>query len=95
MNSIEALAGFGVLPLQYRPGETRESLGLTGEEVFSLPGLAGELKPGQELELLVRDAAGVERRLAVLLRLDTPVELHYFRHGGILQAVLRGMLGRS
>jgi len=87
------LAGFGVLPLQYQPGETRESLGLTGEEFFALPGLAGELKPGQELELLVRDAAGVDRRLAVLLRLDTPVELHYFRHGGILQAVLRGMLG--
>ncbi|MBM4118996.1 aconitate hydratase, partial [bacterium] len=89
------LAGFGVLPLQFRPDETRASLGLTGEESFALPGLGGELRPGQELELLVRDAGGTERRLAVLLRLDTPVELHYFRHGGILQAVLRGMLGSN
>jgi len=86
------LAGFGVLPLQFLPGESRASLGLTGEEVFALPGLAGELQPGQELELLARSADGSERRLRVLLRLDTPVELHYFRHGGILQTVLRGML---
>jgi aconitate hydratase len=89
------LAGFGVLPLQYLPGESRASLGLTGEERFSLPGLVGELRPGQELELLARGADGVEHRLRVLLRLDTPVELHYFRHGGILQAVLRGMLGSA
>ncbi|MCB9516869.1 MAG: aconitate hydratase AcnA [Candidatus Latescibacteria bacterium] len=86
------LVGFGVLPLQFKPGETRSSLGLSGEEVFDLPGLSDDVKPGQELEVVARKEGGGEIRFRAILRLDTPVEVHYYRNGGILHAVLRGML---
>ncbi len=86
------LAGFGVLPLQFMPGEGRESLGLSGEEIFDIPGLNDEVEPGQELEVIARSADGGEKRFRVILRLDTPVELLYYRNGGILHAVLRRML---
>lgn len=78
------LVGMGILPLAFIPGESADSLGLTGQETFDIPGLDDRLKAGQVVEV----AAG-PRRFKTKLRIDTPVELEYYRHGGILQTVLR------
>ncbi len=83
------LVGMGVLPLQYRPGETAASLGLTGRETYSVAGLAGGPSPRSTLTVTVRDEDGAERRFEVIARLDGPIEVDYYRHGGILPAVLR------
>lgn len=85
------LIGMGILPLQFRDGETRQSLGLTGEEVFGISGIASELRPGK---LLAVQAAGPAGTLGfqVVCRLDTPVEVEYYRHGGILHYVLRQLV---
>jgi aconitate hydratase len=79
------LVGMGVLPLQFADGESAESLGLTGEEEFSITGLEG----GDAKEVTVR--AG-EKEFKARVRIDTPKEVEYFKHGGILQYVLRGLL---
>ncbi len=84
------LIGMGILPLQFSAGEDRHALGLTGEEVFDIEGLDDDLQPGQVLEVVAKSAAG-EQRFAVLCRIDTPVEINYYRNGGILHAVLRRM----
>ena len=76
--------------LQFSSGEDRHSLGLTGEEVFDIEGLDDNLQPGQVLEVVAKSAEG-EKRFAVLCRIDTPVEINYYRNGGILHAVLRRM----
>jgi aconitate hydratase len=86
------LVGMGVLPLQFLPGESAASLGLTGRESYSIARLAERLAPRARLEVVaVADAAdgGAERRFSVECRLDGPVEVEYFRQGGILPAVLR------
>jgi aconitate hydratase len=88
------LIGMGVIPLEYLPGQNRESLGLTGEEEFDLSGIAQDLKPGKKLTLTVRGAGGATRSLEVRARIDTLVELDYYRHGGILQFVLRQLLAQ-
>ena len=80
------LVGMGVLPLEFLPGETRESLGLTGHETYEITGL-DKLTPRQTL---VVKADG--KPVTVRVRVDTPEELTYLRHGGILQYVLRQML---
>ncbi len=87
------LAGMGVLPLQFRDGETYESLGLTGQGVFDITDLTDEFTPGQELTV-ISDEPEVERQIEfnVICRLDTPVEVEYFRHGGVLPYVLRSLL---
>ena len=82
------LVGMGILPLQFVPGQNAESLGLTGREEFDVVGLASGLQAGQKVKLRVRDGSG-ERMIDVLCRLDGPVELDYYRQGGILPAVLR------
>ena len=81
------LVGMGVLPLQFIDGATHESLGLSGEESYSVIGLSDSIQPGQELIL---KADGKE--IPVLCRLDTPVEIEYYRNGGILHTVLRNFL---
>jgi aconitate hydratase len=81
------LVGMGVLPLQFQSGDSVASLGLTGHETFSILGVAG----GEEVPREVAVQAG-EREFAVTVRIDTPKEQSYYRHGGILQYVLRGML---
>ena len=81
------LIGMGVLPLQFRPGETRESLGLTGEEVFSITGLEGAEELPREVTVRADD-----RDFRAVVRIDTPGEAAYFRHGGIMQYVLRSLL---
>ncbi|MDP6419017.1 MAG: aconitate hydratase AcnA, partial [Candidatus Krumholzibacteria bacterium] len=85
------LAGFGVLPLQFQEGDSHRSLGLTGRELFDIEGLHDSLKPGEKLRVSARSEDGSEKQFEVVLRLDTPVEIDYYRHGGILHSVLRRM----
>jgi aconitate hydratase len=87
------LVGMGILPLQFLPGENVESLRLTGFETFDIPGIAAGLKPGQRLKLQVRDVNGKTKSIEAICRIDTPYELQYYQHGGILQFVLRQLLG--
>ena len=82
------LVGLGVLPLQYLPGESAASLGLSGRETFALSGLDA-LEPRQTVELAVTGEDGATRSVRALARIDGPTELSYLRHGGILPAVLR------
>ena len=85
------LIGMGILPLQFQPGENAESLGLTGEEVFDILGLDDASKPGGRLEVQATsvDNGGVSKTFEVVVRIDTPQESEYYRHGGILHYVLR------
>jgi aconitate hydratase len=87
------LIGMGVLPLQFKDGETRESLGLTGEETYTIHGLAGA-GPGKPLphEVTVR---ADDKEFRAVVRIDTPGEADYYRHGGIMQYVLRSILDRA
>jgi aconitate hydratase len=85
------LLGMGVLPLEYRAGETAQSLGLTGFEEFTIEGIA-KLAPRQTFQVRARDDQGKEKAFQVIARADTPEEVTYYRHGGILPYVLRQML---
>ena len=82
------LIGMGVLPLQFLPGQTRQTLALDGEGIYAIGGIADGLKPGKRLTVSVSGGKTFE----ALARIDTPVELEYYRHGGILQYVLRQLL---
>ncbi len=88
------LIGMGVLPLEFVGGETRRSLGLTGEETFDIRGLAADLQPGKLLSVTAHGADGAAKTFSAKTRIDTVVELAYFRHGGILQYVLRNLTQR-
>jgi aconitate hydratase len=85
------LVGMGVLPLEFLPGQTRESLGLSGLETYSIEGIT-DLSPGKKLLVRARDAQGKEKAFSAVARADTPEEVSYYRHGGILIYVLRQML---
>jgi aconitate hydratase len=85
------LIGMGVLPLQFLPGDSAESLGLTGEESFSITGLEGKDRTPDQVTVTVTSDAG-ERSFEAKVRIDTPAEAAYFQHGGILQYVLRQLL---
>jgi len=85
------LVGMGVLPLEYAAGQTRESLGLTGHEEFSIEGISA-LKPRAKFTVRARDGEGREKAFDVIARVDTPEEVAYYQHGGILPYVLRQML---
>jgi aconitate hydratase len=87
------LVGMGVLPLQFRPSEGWKTLGLDGTEVFDIIGISEGLKPRKELTVRARKADGSTVEFKVIARLDTPIEVEYYRHGGILQYVLRKLLG--
>jgi len=86
------LAGVGVLPLEFMPGENAESLGLTGLEEFDLEGLAKDFEPRKKTRVRARGADGKEKSFTAIARVDTPFEAAYYRHGGILPYVLRQML---
>jgi aconitate hydratase len=86
------LIGMGVLPLEFRAGESRESVGLTGEERYEIRGIADGLSPRDVLTVEAVRADGSKRIFQALCRIDTPVELDYYRHGGILPFVLRQLL---
>ncbi len=86
------LVGMGVLPLQFKPGQNAESLGLTGQERIFVTGIAGELRPRPEVTVEVEAPDGKRSSFTAVARLDTPVEVNYYRNGGILQTVLRKLL---
>ncbi|MBP2679314.1 MAG: aconitase, partial [Deltaproteobacteria bacterium] len=88
------LVGMGVLPLQFVEGATRESLRLTGKEIYAVEGIAGEITPGMRVTVRVSGEDG-ERTFPALARIDTPAEVHYYRHGGILPYVLRRLIGKG
>ncbi len=89
------LVGLGVLPLQFRPGDDAQSLGLTGRESFTVEGVSGELRPGMDMTVVARDEQGNERRFTVTARLDSRTDVEYYRHGGVLNFVLRQLLARA
>jgi aconitate hydratase len=92
------LVGMGILPLQFEAGQNVESLGLTGEEVFSFPGLtnllAERLAKGRTLTVQAKAADGKVKQFTAKVRIDTPQEIEYFEHGGILQYVLRQLAAK-
>jgi aconitate hydratase len=85
------LVGMGILPLEYGPGENASTLGLTGEETYSIPGLVESI-PKRKATVIARRSDGTVREFAATVRIDTPQEREYFRHGGILPYVLRQLL---
>jgi len=85
------LVGMGVLPLQFKGADSWQSLGLTGEELIDIE-IAGELAPQRDATLHIQRADGSKRSVNLLLRIDTPIEVDYYRHGGILPFVLRQLL---
>ncbi len=85
------LVGMGVLPLCFKDGESADTLGLDGSETISIPGLSDDVKPFDELEVVAVAGDGSETRFQAVVRLDTPVEVEYYRNGGILHTVIRNM----
>ena len=86
------LVGMGVLPLQFIGDDSVQTLGITGKETFDLRGLDGEIKPQQNATLVIHRENGTTQEVTVLLRIDTPIEVDYYKHGGILPFVLRQLL---
>jgi aconitate hydratase len=86
------LVGMGVLPLQFLADDSVDTLGITGNETFDLKGLEGEIRPQMQATLVIHRADGSTKETSVLLRIDTPIEVDYYKHGGILPFVLRQLL---
>ena len=82
----------GVLPLEFPAGETWQSLGLTGEETFDIDGLDDSLQPLSQVTVTATASDGSTKQFQAAVRIDTPVELDYYKNGGILQTVLRKLL---
>jgi len=89
------LVGMGVIPLEFTNGDTRQSVGLTGFETFEIVGLADDMKPRAQLTVKATAADGSVKSFAVRSRIDTPEEMQYYKHGGILPYVLRQLVGKS
>jgi aconitate hydratase len=89
------LVGMGVLPLQFLEGTNSQTLNLDGSEKFSINGLSDSIEPGQQLTLEIERKGGERESILVKIRIDTPIEVDYYRHGGILPFVLRELLGRN
>ena len=88
------LVGMGVLPLQFKGSDTVTSLKLVGDETFDLTGINNTLKPQQDVTLTIKRKDGSSQKVQLLLRIDTPIEVDYYRHGGILPFVLRELIGK-
>jgi aconitate hydratase len=86
------LIGMGVLPLQFEAGEDRQTLGLTGEEAYAIDGIAEGLVPGKRLTVRAMAPDGSSTTFTVVCRIDTPIEVDYYAHGGILPYVLRQLV---
>jgi aconitate hydratase len=86
------LVGLGILPLQFLPGESASGLGVTGLETFDVLGISDGIEPGQQVRVIARGTTGEEVAFGAILRIDGMAEVEYYRHGGILQMVLREML---
>ena len=89
------LVGMGVLPLQFKRGENRDILGLKGTETYDIEGIAEGLEVGKEVRVTARREDGAEMTFTATARIDVPIELEYYRHGGVLQYVLRHLLNGS
>jgi len=85
------LVGMGVIPFEFTGGDTRKSLGLTGDEVVSISGLAGDLTPLSQVRCTIRFADGTQKTIQIKCRIDTEIEIDYVRHGGVLHYVLRNL----
>ncbi len=86
------LVGMGVLPLQFKEGTTAQTLQLNGSETYDVLGLSPALKPQQDLTLRITRADGAAQDIPVACRIDTPIEIDYYQHGGILPFVLRQLV---
>ncbi|MGE5098193.1 MAG: aconitate hydratase AcnA, partial [Betaproteobacteria bacterium] len=89
------LVGMGVLPLQFKGSDSCETLGIKGDEVFDVTGLEGGIRPQMDVTLVVHRKDGSTMEVPVLLRIDTPIEVDYYLHGGILPFVLRDLVAKS
>ncbi|MEY2499486.1 MAG: aconitate hydratase, partial [Verrucomicrobiota bacterium] len=89
------LVGMGVLPLQFAEGTNAQTLGLDGSEVYAITGLSETIEPGQMVTLEITRKGGKREEIPVKLRIDTPIEIDYYRHGGILPFVLRELMARK
>jgi len=85
----------GVLPLQFKEGVGAQSLNLDGSETFDVVGLDGGIRPQQDVTLVIRRANGTREEIPVKLRIDTPIEIDYYQHGGILPYVLRQLIAQA
>jgi aconitate hydratase len=85
----------GVLPLQFKGKDSVDSLGIKGDEEIDVLGIDGEIKPQQDVTLRIKRADGSTQDVSVLLRIDTPIEVDYYRHGGILPFVLRELVAKA
>jgi aconitate hydratase len=86
------LVGMGVLPLQFVGNDSAQTLGLTGDETFDIEGIGTDPKPQQDATLVITRKDGSSQRVTLKLRIDTPIEVDYYKHGGILPFVLRQLL---
>jgi aconitate hydratase len=86
------LVGMGILPLQFKQGENKESLGLTGREVYDIEGFEKDLKPHQEVIVKVTREDGATFSFQTVARLDSPIDVTYYKNGGILLTVLRRLI---
>jgi aconitate hydratase len=89
------LVGMGVLPLQFKGNDSVQSLGITGDETFDVTGLENGIKPQMDVTLVITKKDGTRRDVPVLLRIDTPIEVDYYLHGGILPFVLRDLMSNA
>jgi aconitate hydratase len=89
------LVGMGVLPCQFKEGVNAQTLGITGNETFDLVGVERGIKPQQEVTLVIYRKDGTQQMVSLLLRIDTPIEVDYYRHGGILPYVLRELVAAA
>ncbi len=89
------LVGMGVLPCQFKGSDTVDSLGIKGDEEFDLIGVEGGIKPQMDVTLVIKRKDGTKKEVTVLLRIDTPIEVDYYLHGGILPYVLRELISKA
>jgi aconitate hydratase len=89
------LVGMGILPLQFQEGTTAQTLGLDGTESYDIVGLGEDLKPRQDLTLRITRKDGSTQDVTVKVRIDTPIEVDYYRHGGILPFILRQLINEA
>ena len=89
------LVGMGVLPCQFKGADSVAALGIKGDEEFDILGIDGAIKPQQDVTLVIKGADGSRREVQVLLRIDTSIEVDYYRHGGIMPYVLRELLAAA
>jgi aconitate hydratase len=89
------LVGMGILPLQFEPGTSAKTLGLDGFEEYEIEGIEDGLMPGKRMKVTVTGPGSMRLEFEAICRIDTPVEIEYYKHGGILPYVLRQLAAKS